>query len=101
MSFLLVPLLLVLGCSPAVRKPRLIGPGPAQYQRAVAQDFDPYPLNDLGPEIVGGRPREFQKPLNELSRSRLQLPFGPTQPAQPVLPPQPVFVPQPVSPPRY
>ena len=89
------------GCSSAVRLPRLPSPGPAQYQRAAAQDFDPYPLNDLGPEIVGGRPREFQKPLDEVTRSRQQLPFGPTQQAQPVLPPQPVVIPQAAGVPRY
>lgn len=67
-------------CSTAVRKPRLLHPGPAHYQRGIAQEFDPYPLNDLGPPIVGGRPREFQKPDDEVTRSRQQFPLGPSQP---------------------
>jgi len=58
------------GCSPDVRKPRLIGPGPAWYQRANAEQFDPYPQNDMGPEIVGGRPLDFQKPPDEVVRAR-------------------------------
>ena len=31
---------------------------------------DPYPDPNAGPEVVGGRPREFQKPLPEPVRSR-------------------------------
>ncbi len=60
----------LVGCSAAVRKPQLLHPGPAPYQRYNATQFDPYPLNDLGPEIVGGRPIDFQKPANELERGR-------------------------------
>jgi 2-oxoglutarate dehydrogenase E2 component (dihydrolipoamide succinyltransferase) len=47
-------------------------------QRAEAIYHDPYPLNDVGPEIVGGRPLAYQQPLNEVERSRLV-------PVQPVL----------------
>ena len=87
---LLCALLLPLSaCSTAVHKPRLLHPGPAGYQRAIAEQYDPYPLNDLGPEIVGGRPREFQKPQDEVSRARQLLPFGPFQ------------APAAASPPRY
>ena len=57
-------------CSSAVRKPQLLHPGPAPFQRQNATQFDPYPPNDLGPEIVGGRPIDFQKPPNEVERSR-------------------------------
>lgn len=32
---------------------------------------DPYTLNDLGPEVVGGRPREYQQPVTELERARM------------------------------
>jgi hypothetical protein len=67
---------LVGGCSPTVRWPRLIGPGTAPYQRAYAEHFDPYPQNDMGPEIVGGRPLEYQKPPNEVQRSRQHTPMG-------------------------
>lgn len=77
-SALLCALLLPLSaCSTAVHKPRLLHPGPSGYQRHIAEQYDPYPLNDLGPEIVGGRPREFQKPQDEVTRSRQLLPYGP------------------------
>jgi len=77
-GLVIVSLLLPLAaCSPTVRKPRLRSPGPAWYQRANAEEFDPYPQNDMGPEIVGGRPRGFQKPRSEVERSRQQLPVGP------------------------
>ena len=71
-------LLLPLGaCSPTVRRPQLLHPGPAWHQRANAEQYDPYSLNDVGPEIVGGRPRGFQKPPNEVTRARQQQPLGP------------------------
>lgn len=57
------------GCSSTVKKPRLLHPGPAEYQRANAVQFDPYPQNDMGPAIVGGRPREYAIPVNEVERS--------------------------------
>ena len=48
-----------------------VGPaGTLAYQRQNATLHDPYPDNDLGPEVVGGRPREFQKPLGEPVRNR-------------------------------
>ncbi len=88
---LLALLLLTLplaACSSAVRKPRLLHPGPANFQRNNATQFDPYPPNDMGPEIVGGRPRGFQKPPNEITRSRQNSPIAPWRtPAAPVLPP--------------
>ena len=58
------------GCSPAVRTPQLLHPGPAPFQRHNATQFDPYPQIDVGPEIVGGRPIDFQKPANEVERAR-------------------------------
>ena len=45
-------------------------PGPIDYQRQRAAVHDPYPDNDLGPQVVGGRPREFQKPAAEPVRNR-------------------------------
>lgn len=50
--------------------PHLRGPGPLNYQRNSAALHDPYPDPNLGPEVVGGRPREFQKPLAEPVRNR-------------------------------
>lgn len=59
-----------LGCSPTIRRPQLYHPGPAGFQRQNATQFDPYPPNDVAPEIVGGRPRGYQKPPNEVERAR-------------------------------
>ncbi len=65
------------GCSPTIYKPTLLHPGPAPFQRNNALQFDPYPPNDMGPEIVGGRPKDFQKPPNEVTRARQQQPIAP------------------------
>ncbi len=59
-------LLAVSGCAWS----RNQSPGSAPYQQYQATLHDPYPDTDLGPEVVGGRPREFQKPLAEPVRSR-------------------------------
>ncbi len=64
---LLVPLS---ACSSAVRRPQLLHPGPAPFQRHNATQVDPYPQNDMGPPIVGGRPIDFMKPPNEVERAR-------------------------------
>ena len=44
------------------------GQGTSEVQRARASVHDPYPLNDIGPEVVGGRPREFYQPMPEANR---------------------------------
>jgi len=67
----------LLGCSATVRKPQLAHPGPAGYQQNNAVQFDPYPQNDLGPEIVGGRPPGYMKPPSVVERARQQQPKGP------------------------
>ena len=91
-------------CSPTIRWPRLVGPGPAPYQRAAAEQSDPFPINDLGPPIVGGRPREFDKPRDEVRRSRQYLDSVGARPAAmvpttpiPVGPPVPMGQPIPMS----
>ena len=73
-TLLLLPLC---GCSSAVSKPRLCGPGPAGYQRYNATQYDPFPSTDMGPEIVGGRPIDYMNPPAEVPRARQQLPNGP------------------------
>ena len=96
-------------CSSAVRKPQLLHPGPAPFQRYNATQFDPYPQMDTGPEMVGARPPDYTLPPDEVKRSRQylsgqpgsaqQLPVAvPTLPALPIAAPvygQPV----PVNPP--
>jgi hypothetical protein len=58
----------IAGCA---NRPRIFSPpGSTTYQRYHATLHDPYPDIDLGPEVVGGRPREFAKPLPEPVRNR-------------------------------
>jgi hypothetical protein len=45
-------------------------PGTIQQQRLNASVHDPYVDNEAGPEVVGGRPRDYQKPWSEADRSR-------------------------------
>lgn len=63
----------VAGCAPEARRlaRTFPHPGPAAYQRDEAIKHDPYLLDDVGPEVVGARPREYQRPLNEVERARL------------------------------
>jgi hypothetical protein len=56
-------------CSPTIRQPRLLHPGPASVQRYNAVQFDPYPQADMGPEIVGGRPIDYMTPVPEVERA--------------------------------
>ncbi len=50
----------------------IFGQGSEDRQKYRAASFDPYPLNDIGPEVVGGRPRGFQNPLPEASRNQIE-----------------------------
>jgi hypothetical protein len=63
-------LVMAIGCSPTIRWPNLLHPGTAQQQRAEALVHDPYPLDDVGPPIVGGRPPGYQQPVPEVVRAR-------------------------------
>jgi hypothetical protein len=85
----------VCGCTPEVHRyikfPQLFHPGPAGYQRAEAIEHDPYPLNDVAPPVVGGRPLAYQEGVPEVERTRLAAPppprtgpiFVPGMPAAP------------------
>jgi hypothetical protein len=90
----------LVACSPTIRWPRFYGPGTAPMQQAQAERSDPYPIPDMGPEVVGGRPREFDKPRDEVRRSREFLESLGARPAQ-MIPaaPYPVGAPVPVGPP--
>ena len=50
--------------------PNLGQPGHRDVQRQRAVVHDPFPDNEAGPEIVGGRPRNFDRPLPEPVRNR-------------------------------
>jgi hypothetical protein len=71
-TLLLATILLVavVGCRGLAPPPLFQPPGSAQYQRARAERFDPYPENEPGPAIVGARPLEYQDPPAEVRRSR-------------------------------
>ena len=45
-------------------------PRPIGLQQLDATQFDPYGDADAGPEIVGGRPREFQRPSAAPARAQ-------------------------------
>ena len=67
-ALLVVVLVPVLGCTLPNRQyqpPRTTG-----QQQLEATQWDPYADVDAGPEIVGGRPREFQRPASEPVRAR-------------------------------
>jgi hypothetical protein len=89
------------GCTPEVHRykrfPDFSNPGWAQQQRNDAVAHDPYPVDDAGPEIVGGRPREYQRPLNEVERARLNAP--PPVAMQPIPIPSFPAAPPPAAPP--
>jgi hypothetical protein len=53
--------------------PCWLHPGSASTQQNRALRYDPYPENEPGPEMVGVRPREYQKPPSEASRARWEL----------------------------
>lgn len=59
------------GCGPRFRVPNPFHPGATGPQRYDAVYHDPYPLDDIAPEIVGGRPREYQRPVPQVTRGRL------------------------------
>jgi len=50
------------------------GQGTIEQQKSRATVYDPYPLNDIGPEIVGGRPRGFMNPVPEAKRNKIKPP---------------------------
>jgi hypothetical protein len=59
--FLLMAVAPLCGCAD-IAFPRLLHPGSEQYQQSRAEVFDPYPLPDVGPTIVGGRPLQYITP---------------------------------------
>ena len=45
-------------------------PGTIPRQRFRAMLHDPYSDVDIGPDVVGGRPRDFQKPIPQAVRNQ-------------------------------
>lgn len=46
-------------------------PGTIDVQRRRAIRLDPYPNQHIAPEIVGGRPRDYDMDRSETNRSKL------------------------------
>ncbi len=89
---LLVTLPILTGCSGAPLSQKRwggseYGQGTLQRQAERAVFFDPYPMNDIGPEVVGGRPREFANPLPEANRNALPRPSIERRYPSPFFPP--------------
>jgi len=84
------------GCTSEIHQyvqfPNFFQPGPARYQRSVGIAHDPYPLDDIGPAVVGARPLAYQQQMPEVDRARLYNP--PRRPLQPT----PTFAPSVVTP---
>ena len=57
------------GCS-NLAGPNYCNPGPQRYQQTRATEYDPFPEPELGPEVEGARPREFQEPRTQISPER-------------------------------
>ncbi len=68
-----ISLLLMSGCASRPGWGLPWGQGSTERQKSRAVIHDPYPLNDIGPEVVGGRPREFYNPQSEPARQRSHL----------------------------
>ncbi|MGQ9575161.1 MAG: hypothetical protein ACUVUC_07575 [Thermoguttaceae bacterium] len=74
LAILLVAALGAVGGCAGLKGPSWLHPGPAAYQQRQAERFDPYPDNQIAPEVVGGRPREFLNPPAEPQRARWPIP---------------------------
>ena len=70
----LLGLLGMVGCNTYSGQTNLLNPGTAAEQRRRAERFDPYPENDIGPEVVGGRPRDYPEPVSQPERARWTTP---------------------------
>ncbi len=57
------------GCK-TTAMPKLFHPGSANEQQNRALRYDPYPENESGPAMTSSRPRDYDKPPPETSRSR-------------------------------
>jgi hypothetical protein len=69
------------GCKGTIM-PQLASPGSAGYQRYQALQYDPYPLDDVAPPVAGTRPKEYDRPIPEVTRGRL---FHYPQPGEPTI----------------
>lgn len=62
--------------------PQLYHPGSAGYQRYNALQYDPYPLDDVAPAVAGTRPKEYDRPVPEVTRGKI---YHYPQPGEPAI----------------
>jgi len=67
------------GCSPTIARPAWFNPGPEGFQRQQAVQFDPYPDQDAGPRVDGGRPLDYDRQIPPVERSRFYQPNNSAQ----------------------
>jgi hypothetical protein len=95
------------GCTPEIHRyirfPNLFHPGPAAHQRASAVEHDPFPENNIAPEIVGGRPLSYQMGVPEAERMTMNAapPPGIPPTVVPGAPVRPLVGPTYSQPPTY
>jgi len=62
---------IICGCrSPDFARPNWHHPGSMNEQQARAAIFDPFPDNDGGPKVEGGRPPTYSTPPSDVKRSQ-------------------------------
>lgn len=66
-----------LGCAGGQRMPDIFHPGTTSAQQNKSVRFDPYPQPNMGPTMVGARPRDYEKPIPETDRARWQQSVAP------------------------
>ena len=73
-----------LGCCgcPSIAVPSLLHPGPAAYQRDVAEIFDPYPAPEVAHSSDQVRPPGFMQPMSEIKRCASAAARGDHQPPE-------------------
>jgi hypothetical protein len=104
LGLLTLAVMLLAGCA-RVARPRLLHPGSARTQQRRAEEFDPYPLPELGPPTEA-RPRGFLLPASDTERVqnaetftdryRQPPPPGLYRPARPLQPQSVPFIPAPL-----
>jgi hypothetical protein len=67
MMVLIASICVTAGCK-TTAFPTLFHPGPTQYQRYNAIVHDPYPDTYAGPEALGTRPRDYDRPPSDSQR---------------------------------
>lgn len=80
-AILILALAPVAGCR-GTQQPSLSYPGSVDYQRHEAQIHDPFPDTAAGPELLGARPRDYDRPYTETRKTQtdrwLRSPWNPS-----------------------